>query len=82
MRQKLGLLLAAVLFVVMVCPAQAARPKREPAYIDLGEMIVEGKLSKPMVFYVLGRTRVRYEGLKLNKSFVDRIVVSVRTNPF
>ena len=60
----------------------ADAPKREPGVIDLGTLTVEGKVSKPMVFYVLGRSEFQYKGLKLSRSFVDRIVTSARKNPF
>jgi hypothetical protein len=50
--------------------------------IELEEMVIEGKVSKPNVFYILGRSRIRYEGLRLDQSFVQRIVDSVRKNPF
>ncbi len=59
----------------------AASPKGKKV-IDLGEMKVEGKILKPEVFYVLGRSEFRYEGLKLERSFVGRIISSARTNPF
>ena len=50
--------------------------------IELEEMVIEGKVSKPNVFYILGRSQIRYEGLRLDQSFVQRIVNSVRNNPF
>lgn len=67
----------------MAAPAAAQnKTEREPGVIDLGQLEVEGKVSKPQVFYVLGRSEFRYQGLKLKRSFVDRIVKSARTNPF
>jgi hypothetical protein len=59
-----------------------AEDPREPGVIDLGELMVEGKISKPQVFYVLGRAEFRYEGLKLKNSFLERIVDTARKNPF
>ena len=62
-----------------------AAPKPPPSTaptIDLGEMRVEGKISKPQVFYVLGRRAVSYRGIKLRRDFVPRILASARTNPF
>jgi hypothetical protein len=58
---------------------QAGRPGQ---VIELDELVIEGKVAKPQVFYVLGRSKLRYQGLKLKKSFIDRIVTSVRKNPF
>ena len=65
--------------------AYAADPperKRGPKVIELEAMVIEGKISKPQVFYVLGRSRVEYENLRLQRTFVDRIVTSAKKNPF
>ncbi|MCB9734518.1 MAG: hypothetical protein H6745_18185 [Deltaproteobacteria bacterium] len=64
--------------------ALAADPGRKgpPKVIELEEMVIEGKVAKPQVFYVLGRSRIHYEGIKLERSFVQRIVTSAKKNPF
>ena len=75
------IVLATLLFLA---PSVAhSAPKGKPSsVIELEEMVIEGKVSKPNVFYILGRSRIRYEGLRLDQSFVQRIVDSVRKNPF
>jgi hypothetical protein len=75
----LGLLLVA--FLAPVPTAQAA-DKRNPKVIELEGIDVIGTVAKPQVFYVLGRSTVRYEQLKLDQSFVTRIVATARANPF
>ena len=65
--------------------AYAADPperKRGPKVIELEAMVIEGKVAKPQVFYVLGRSRVQYENLKMQRVFVDRIVEGAKKNPF
>ncbi len=64
--------------------AHAEEPvKRKPAkVIELEAMVIEGKVAKPQVFYVLGRSRVQYENLKMQRVFVDRIVEGAKKNPF
>lgn len=63
--------------------AEPTPPPKQPAkVIELEAMVIEGKISKPQVFYVLGRSRVEYENLKLQRTFVDRIVTSAKKNPF
>ncbi len=59
-----------------------AQGRGGPKVIELDEMVVEGKVSKPEVFYVLGRSALRYNNLRLERSFVDRILESARLNPF
>ena len=49
---------------------------------SLEELVVVGRIQKPEVFSVLGRTDFRYRGLTLKKSFIDRISGSIRKNPF
>jgi hypothetical protein len=60
----------------------SAADKRNPKVIELEGIDVIGKVAKPQVFYVLGRSTVRYEQLKLDQSFVMRIVAAARANPF
>ena len=58
------------------------QPKTMPKVTALEELVVIGKIQKPEVFYVLGRSDFQYRGILLKKSFVDRIGKSVRSNPF
>jgi len=79
----LKVLAAAALIALFVWPASAsAKDKRSPKVIELEGIDVIGKVAKPQVFYVLGRSTVRYEQLKLDQSFVQRIVETARKNPF
>ena len=50
--------------------------------VELESIDVVGQIAKPQVFYILARASVRYEQLKLDQSFVDRIVQTARINPF
>lgn len=64
--------------------ARAAEPRdpKKAGVIDLEALVIEGKVSKPQVFYVLGRSRIEYENLKLQRTFVDRIIDTAKKNPF
>ena len=63
-----------VLALLTLAPASIAQEKRNPQVIELEGIDVIGKVAKPQVFYVLGRSTVRYEQLKFDQSFVQRIV--------
>lgn len=43
---------------------------------------VEGKIQKPEVWYLLPRSNLNFEGLKLEKKLVPRIVESTKKDPF
>ncbi len=73
-----GVLAVALLAV----PGPAMAQDRSEEVIDLGEIVVEGKVQKPQVFYVLGRSEFRYKGIQLKRSFIDRIVRTAQKNPF
>lgn len=75
------MLVMAIAWLLPTIPA-AAKDKRSPSVIELEGIDVIGKVAKPQVFYVLGRSTVRYEQLKLDQSFVQRIVETARKNPF
>ena len=63
--------------------APAKKPRKAPPrVVELEELVVEGRIQKPEVFYVLGRAETRYSSLTEKKSFVDRIKTSVDENPF
>ncbi len=75
------------LVVATLLGASSARgetpaPRAPPQIIELEAMVIEGKVAKPQVFYVLGRSRVQYENLKMHRVFVDRIVSGAKKNPF
>ena len=77
--------LAALLLLLALAPAGLAASPRggdDKRVIDLGELVVEGKIQKPQVFYVLGRHAFTYRGLSLQRSFVKRILSDARSNPF
>jgi len=77
-------LLAVLLIALTLAPARAEEPapKGPPRVVELEAMVIEGKVAKPQVFYVLGRSRVQYQSMKMRGSFVDRIVEDARKNPF
>jgi hypothetical protein len=70
-------------------PADGTGGKRSPGSIksaptiqELEEMVIEGKIQKPEVFYILGRGETHYKMPILKESFVERIERSVEKNPF
>ncbi|MEZ4265159.1 MAG: hypothetical protein R3F39_02185 [Myxococcota bacterium] len=73
---------ACALVMLAGLSASAAEPVKGPRVIELEGIIIEGKIPKPQVFYVLGRSQVRYQNLQLDRSFVARIVETARQNPF
>ncbi len=79
-----GLLVAGLISAggLAMVPEARAQDKRNPQVIELEGIDVIGKVAKPQVFYVLGRSTIRYEQLKLDQSFVQRIVAAARANPF
>ena len=62
--------------------AKKKNRKAPPKVVELEEMVIEGRIQKPEVFYILGRAEARYQDVKLDKGFVDRILKSVESNPF
>lgn len=46
------------------------------------EFVIEGKIQKPNAFYVLQRQGVNYGWDKLDRSFVQGILESVKEPPF
>jgi hypothetical protein len=85
-RSSATLLVALTVLLTCVAPAsgwaQDAGRRAPPRVIELEALTIEGKVAKPQVFYVLRRSRVSYENLKLQRVFVDRIIDSALRNSF
>ncbi len=74
--------LLAVPALLLPAAATAAPPEGGGKVIQMEELVVEGKIQKPQVFYVLSRHKIRYEKLELKKSFMNELLRSVERKPF
>lgn len=61
---------------------RASSRKAPPGVQELEALVIEGRIQKPEVFYVIGRADAEFESQRRRKGFVDRIVKSVEDNPF
>jgi hypothetical protein len=77
-----ALSIAAVLSFPGAAVAQEATPRGAPRVIELDALTIEGRVAKPQVFYVLGRSRIEYENLRMQRVFVERILETARKNRF
>jgi hypothetical protein len=53
-----------------------------PTIQELEEMVIEGKIQKPEVFYILSRSETKYLLPQRKESFERRVIQSVEKNPF
>lgn len=44
--------------------------------------VIEGRIQKPNAFYVLQRSQINYDWVKLKQDFVPRILETVKSAPF
>ena len=58
------------------------RKKAPPKVIELEALVIEGRIQKPEVFYVLGRAGSRYTHKERRKIFTHKVLSSVKDNPF
>ena len=73
-------LVAAVLCTLSL---QASAKDKKIKQVVIEEVTrVEGKIQKPEVWYLLPRSNLNFEGLKLEKKLVPRIVESTKKDPF
>jgi hypothetical protein len=76
------LALACLAILDGVARADEPAPRGPPRVIELEALTIEGRVAKPQVFYVLGRSRIEYENLKMQRVFVDRIVETAKKSRF
>ncbi|NUN14743.1 MAG: hypothetical protein HUU55_14020 [Myxococcales bacterium] len=62
--------------------SQTKRGGRASKIEQLEALVIEGKVQKPEVFYVLGRADARFMRQQIRKSFTEKIITSVADNPF
>lgn len=75
----LGVLLA--LASTSVASAQDSPRKRAKLQIDVG--VLQGKVRKPQVQYIINREKgINQEAITLKESFVDKVVDAVKETPF
>jgi hypothetical protein len=70
-----------LLLTVSAAPAHAKKKKMRQVVIEEVTR-VEGKIQKPEVWYLLPRSNLNFEGLKLDKKLVPKIEESTKKAPF
>ena len=74
-------LVVAVAGLLLPWPAQAK--KKAVRQVVIKEVTrVEGKIQKPEVWYLLPRSNLNFEGLKLEQKLVPKIEASTKKAPF
>ena len=90
MRRTLGFI-CVIVFAALVLTAPAAaqgkkkrKKKASPKVsnvIELEETVIEGRVQKPEAFYILQRSNLNYNALEPKKSFIPKILDTVKQDP-
>ncbi len=78
----MGLAFLLMAFFTTTALGQGKKKKRQPRVIQLEEIVIEGRVQKPNAFYILNRSNLGYEVLKLRTSFLREVAKSVQEEPF
>ncbi len=77
-----SIMLGAIAVALLCCAQMGQAQQRKKIVIEEAEQ-VEGTVQKPQVTYIVTRQDIEnHEQLKLDKSFVPKIVESVDKEPF
>ena len=71
-----------ILFVVLLVILLIAASAQAKSKIVLEETKIKGQIIRPEMMLILQRSKINYDALKLNESFLPRIVRSVQQEPF
>jgi hypothetical protein len=72
-----------VVAVLLITTAAWAKKKKEIRQVVIKEVTkVEGKIQKPEVWYLLPRSNLNFQGLKLRNKLVPKIEESTKKDPF
>lgn len=75
--------LCLVVAVLLITTAAWAKKKKEIRQVVIKEVTkVEGKIQKPEVWYLLPRSNLNFQGLKLDNKLVPKIEESTKKDPF
>jgi len=52
-----------------------AKTKVKPSnkVINMGELVVKGKVQKPRVMYILNKGKIKYKGIPLKEDFLKKV---------
>ena len=83
----LRLVQLATVAALAISPIAWAQAADKPApkvsnVITLEETVIEGRVQKPEAFYILQRSNLNYNALEPKKSFVPKILETVKGKPF
>lgn len=63
--------------------AGAAKRKRGGGQVvEIEEEVIEGRVHKPEAFYILQRSNLNYNALEPRKTFIPKILETVKKEPF
>ena len=65
-----------------LAPSRAEAQKKRTRLLRLKGVVIKGRIQKPQAFLLMQRASLNYKGLKLKKSFLKKVVGSVRKAPF
>ena len=74
-------LVAVVLMLIAAVPV-AAKKKRVKQVVISEVTRIEGKIQKPEVWYLLPRSNLQFEGLRLGQKLVPKIEELTKKDPF
>jgi len=77
-----GALAAGAALALLLAPGAARAEAKKTRVLKLDEISVEGRIQKPMAFYILPRSNLNYQGLERNESFLPKVRKSVEQDPF
>lgn len=85
MRRLVGklvvLIVLVAVFIALSVPVDAQTRRTRKITID-DETVIKGKIVRPELSLIIQRSKINYDALELNESFLPRIVRSVKQQPF
>jgi hypothetical protein len=72
-----------MLLMVLCMAAAAVAKKKEVRQVVIQEVTrVEGRIQKPEVWYLLPRSNLNFEGIKLDVKLIPKIEEAIKQTPF
>ena len=62
--------------------AKSGKPKPPGRVIEMGELVVKGRVQKPRVMYILDKGKIDYQGIPLKEDFLKKVEVPIKEDWF
>lgn len=73
-----------IIIILGLAGGAYAKTKVKPPgrIINMGELVIKGRVQKPRVMYILDKGKIKYQGIPLKDDFLKKVEVPMQEDLF